>query len=437
MLEKFFKLKENNTNLKTELLAGFTTFMTMAYVIFVNPGILKNAGIPVEPTMISTCLVAAFITIAMGIFTNYPFALAAGMGLNAFLVYSVVIGMKVSWQVGMGMIFIEGVIIAVLVLTNFREAIMNAIPMILKQAIGAGIGLFIVFIGLKDGGMIVQNPDTIVSLGNLKSPGVILAVIGIFITSLLIAYKVKGSILYGIILTTIVGLFIKDADGNSISAFPKSVITDFSQGVFSTIGQVDILGALKLGFAATIFSFLISDFFDTMGTVISLAGKAKYLDDKGSLPRLKSVLFIDSLGAVFGGLFCSSSSTMYIESAAGIAEGGRTGLTSVVTGLLFILAIFFAPLVGIVPTQAVAPALIVVGFLMMSIVLEIDFNSFENGFPAFLTLITIPLTFSISNGIGIGFISFTVIKLLTGKVKEIHTLMYIASAVFVVDFILR
>ena len=437
MLEKFFRLKDNNTNLKTELLAGFTTFMTMAYIIFVNPSLLKNAGIPLEPTMVSTCLVAAFITIAMGIFTNYPFALAAGMGLNAFLVYSVVIGMKVPWQVGMGMIFIEGVIIAILVLTNFREAIMNAIPMILKQAIGAGIGLFIVFIGLKDSGIIVQNPDTIVSLGNLKSPGVILAVIGIFITSLLLAYKVKGSILYGIILTTVIGLFIKNPGGNTISAFPESVFTDFSHGVFSTIGQVDILGALKWGFAATIFSFLISDFFDTMGTMISLAEKAKYLDERGSLPRLKGVLFIDSLGAVFGGLFCSSSSTMYIESAAGIAEGGRTGLTSVVTGLLFILAIFFAPLVGIVPTQAVAPALIVVGFLMMSIVLEIDFNSFENGFPAFLTLITIPLTFSISNGIGIGFISFTVIKLLAGKAKEIHPLMYISSAVFVVDFILR
>lgn len=430
MLEKFFRLKENNTDLKTEMLAGFTTFMTMAYIIFVNPSLLKNAGIPFEPTMISTCLVAAFITIAMGIFTNYPFALAAGMGLNAFLVYSVVIGMKVPWQVGMGMIFIEGVIIAILVLTNFREAIMNAIPMILKQAIGAGIGLFIVFIGLKDSGIIVQNPDTIVALGNLKSPGVILAVIGIFITSLFLAYKVKGSILYGIILTTIIGLFIKNPEGNTISALPVSVFTDFSQGVFSTIGQVDILGALKLGFTAIIFSFLISDFFDTMGTVISLAGKAKYLDERGNLPRLKGVLFIDSLGAVFGGLFCSSSSTMYIESAAGIAEGGRTGLTSVVTGLLFILAIFFAPLVGIVPTQAVAPALIVVGFLMMSIVLEIDFNSFENGFPAFLTLITIPLTFSISNGIGIGFISFTVIKLLTGKAKEIHPLMYISSAVF-------
>lgn len=437
MLEKFFRLQENNTDLKTELLAGITTFMTMSYIIFVNPSILKDAGLPFEPTVISTCLVAAVVTISMGIFTNYPFALAAGMGLNAFLVYSVVIGMKVPWQVGMGMIFIEGVVITILVLTNFREAIMNAIPLILKKAIGAGIGLFIVFIGLKDGGFVVQNPDTIVTLGNFKSPGVIVATTGIFITSLLLARKIKGSILYGIIITTAIGLFLKNADGTSISAFPKSVLTDFSRGAFTSIGQVDILGALKWGFAATIFSFLISDFFDTMGTVISIAGKAKFLDDKGNLPRLKNVLLIDSLAAVLGGLFCSSSATTYIESASGVAEGGRTGLTSVVTGLLFLLAIFFTPLVGIVPTQAVAPALIVVGFLMMPVVLEIDFNSFENGFPAFLTLITIPLTFSISNGIGIGFISYTVIKTLIGKVREIHPLMYFSSIIFIIDFILK
>jgi AGZA family xanthine/uracil permease-like MFS transporter len=343
MLEKFFRLKENKTDLKTELLAGFTTFMTMAYIIFVNPSILKNAGLPFEPTVVSTCLVAAIVTIAIGIFTNYPFALAAGMGLNAFLVYSVVIGMNVPWQVGMGMIFIEGVIISILVITNFREAIMNAIPMTLKKAIGAGIGLFIVFIGLKDGGFVIQNPDTIVTLGNLKSPGVIVATIGVFITSFLLARKVKGSILYGIILTTIIGLFIKNPDGTIVSTFPKSIFTDFSQGVFSTIGQLDILGALKWSFAATIFSFLISDFFDTMGTVISISGKAKFLDSKGTLPRLKSVLLIDSMAAVLGGLFCSSSATMYIESASGVAEGGRTGLTSVVTGLLFIVSIFFAP----------------------------------------------------------------------------------------------
>ncbi|MCX6151354.1 MAG: NCS2 family permease [Ignavibacteriales bacterium] len=437
MLEKFFKLKEHNTNFKTEVLAGATTFMTMAYIIFVNPNILKDAGLPFEPTVVSTCLVAAIVTIMIGVFTNYPFALAAGMGLNAFLVYGVVIGMKVPWQVGMGMIFIEGIIIAILVLTNFREAIMDAIPMNLKKAIGVGIGLFIVFIGLKDAGIVTGHPVTFVALGNIKSAGVLVATIGIFITALLIVKKIKGALLYGIILTSLIGMIFKNADGTAITSLPKIIFTDFSQGAFSTIGHLDILGALKWNYAVPIFSFLISDFFDTMGTVILIAGAANFLDAKGKIPRLKNVLLIDSLAAVLGGFFCSSSATTYIESVSGVTAGGRTGLTSVVTGIFFILAIFIAPLIGIVPIQAIAPALIIVGFLMMSIILEINFNSFEEGFPAFLTLITIPLTFSISNGIGIGFISYTVIKLLVGKAKDVHLLMYIATIVFIIDFILK
>jgi len=437
MLEKFFKFKENNTNIQTEILAGIATFMTMAYIIFVNPSILKAAGIPFEPTIISTCLVAGIITILMGLLTNYPFALAAGMGLNAFLVYGIVKGLNVSWQVAMGMVVIEGVLIFILVLTNFREAIMNAIPMNLKRAIGVGIGLFLVFLGLKDGGFVVADPATYLTLGNFTSSGVVISTIGVMITSFLVIKKVNGSILYGILITTILGLFFKNPDGTTITALPDRIITDFQSGAFSTLFQADIIGALKWSYAAAIFSFFLSDFFDTMGTIILIGSIAQYISKSGEIPRLKRILVVDSLGAIFGGLLGSSSATTYIESASGVAQGGRTGFTSVVTGLLFLFAIFFTPIVGMVPVQATSAALIVVGFLMMSIMSELHFNSLEESFPAFLTFITIPLTFSISNGIGIGFITYTVIKMLLGKFKDVHPLMYFVSVIFVIDFILK
>ncbi|RJP62527.1 MAG: NCS2 family permease [Ignavibacteriales bacterium] len=437
MLEKYFKFRENNTNIKTEILAGIATFMTMAYIIFVNPSVLKAAGIPLEPTVVSTCLVAGLITILMGLLTNYPFALAAGMGLNAFLVYGIVKSLNVSWQVAMGMVVIEGVLILVLVLTNLREAIMKAIPMDLKRAIGVGIGLFLVFLGLKDGGFVVSDPATYLTLGNFKSPGVVVSTIGVLITSFLVIKQVNGSILYGILITTVLGLFFKNANGTTITALPDRVFTDFQGNVFSTLFHADVLGALKWNYAAAIFSFFLSDFFDTMGTIILIGSIAQYISKSGDIPRLKRILIVDSLGAVLGGVFCSSSATTYIESASGVAQGGRTGFTSVVTGILFLLAIFFTPIVGMVPVQATSAALIVVGFLMMSILSELHFKSLEDTFPAFLTFITIPLTFSISNGIGIGFITYTVIKMLLGKFKEVHPLMYFVSVVFVIDFILK
>ncbi len=437
MLEKLFKLTENKTNIQTEVLAGITTFMTMAYIIFVNPSLLKEAGIPFEPTVITTCLAAGIVTILMGLVTNYPIALAAGMGLNAFLVYGIVKGLNVTWQVAMGMVVIEGIIIFILVLTNFRESVMNAIPMNLKKSIGVGIGLFLVFLGLKDGGFVVSDPSTYLTLGNFKSAGVVVSAIGVLITSFMIIKKINGSILYGILIATAIGLLFKNADGTTITKFPDRIFTDFTAETFSTVAQADVLGALKWSYAAAIFSFLLSDFFDSMGTIISIGSKANYFDKEGKIPRLKSILTIDSLAAILGGLFSSSSATTYIESASGVAQGGRTGLTSVVTGLFFFLAIFFSPLIGMVPTQATSAALIIVGFLMMTIMTEIDFNSLEDSFPAFLTMITIPLTFSISNGIGIGFITYTVIKMLLGKFKEVHPLMYLVSIIFGIDFILK
>ncbi len=436
-IKKYFRFESFNTSFQKETIAGITTFITMAYIIFVNPIILQNAGLPFQATVVTTCLVAGLMTIAMGIFTNYPIALAAGMGFNAFLTFGIVIGMKVSWQIAMGMVVIEGLIITLLVLTNFREAVMDAIPLNLKKAIGAGIGIFIVFIGLKNAGIIVKNDETLVALGNFKEEGVILSVIGIIITAMLLSKKINASLLIGIFLTTILGFFFHSSDGTPITKTPQSFITDLSGNDFSTIGQADILGALQWSFIPVIFALMLTDFFDTMGTVVTIASKGNYFTKEGKIPRLKGILLIDSLAAFAGGFFCASSNTAYIESASGVASGGRTGYTSVIIGILFILAIFFAPLVGIVPVQAVAPALVIVGFSMMSIVMEIDFSNIEEGFAAFLILITIPLTYSISNGIGIGFIVYTALKILNLKFKEVHPLMYVSALMFIIDFIIK
>jgi AGZA family xanthine/uracil permease-like MFS transporter len=436
-LKRYFKIEEQKSTIQQEIIAGITTFMTMAYIIFVNPSILQAAGLPFEATVITTALSAGILTIMMGVISNYPIALAAGMGFNAFITFGVVIGMNLSWQIAMGMVVIEGIVITLLVLTNIREAVMNAIPMNLKRAIGVGIGIFIVFIGLKNAGIVILNNSTIVSLGNFRDPGVLLAVIGLLFTSLLMAKDIKGSLLLGILVTTIMGFFFTLPNGKSITTFPNQIFTTFGVDSFSTIGQADILGALQLSYIPLIFAMLLTDFFDTMGTVVSIGSKGGYLDKEGKLPGLKKVLIIDSLAALVGGFFCASSNTSYIESASGVSAGGRTGFTSVVVGILFLLSIFFAPIISVVPTQAVAPVLIIIGFFMMSIVMEMDFNNFEEGFPAFLTLVTIPLTYSISNGIGIGFITYTMIKILNLKFKEVHPLMYITSIMFVIDFVIR
>jgi AGZA family xanthine/uracil permease-like MFS transporter len=431
MFEKLFKLQENKTTFWREIVAGTVTFMTMAYIIFVNPLILSNAmGSDLIPAItVATCLAAGIMTICMGIFSNYPLALASGMGLNAVVTFSLVKGMNLSWQVAMGMIFIEGIVIAILVLTNFRLWVMNAIPTDLKRAIGVGIGLFIAFIGFKDAGLIVSNPDTFVALGKI-GPGQLIAVFGLLLTIILMVRRVKGSILIGIVVSTAIALIVSWLAGVSVAKFPKEWVLGVKPEYFQTFFALDIIGALKLSLIIPIFTLLISDFFDTMGTIVAVGEEAGYLTPDGKVPRLKSALMVDSLAAAVGGLFGCSSVTTYIESASGVGEGGRTGLTSVVTGILFLLAMFIAPIVGIVPAVATAPALIVVGFLMLVVVKVMNWEDMTIAIPAFLTIVTIPLTFSITNGIGIGFISYVVVKALSGKYKDIHPLMYFVALAF-------
>jgi AGZA family xanthine/uracil permease-like MFS transporter len=430
MLERLFHLKQRRTDVKTEVIAGTATFMTMAYIIFVNPMILKDAGVPQAGAIVATALGAGFLTLAMGLVTNYPFALASGMGLNAFLTYSVVIGLKLSWQEAMGMVVIEGVVITLLVLTRSREAIMRAIPTALKRAIGVGIGLFIAFIGLQNAGLVIKSPATLVTFGSLTSPAVLVALFGLIVTAILMAHRIKGSILLGISLATVLAVILKVAN------LPPSIISAPTAESLGTFFQFNLNALYAPALWAVIFSFLITDFFDTMGTVVAIGGQAGFIDEKGNIPGLRNILLVDSLAAVTGGLLGASSITTYVESAAGVSEGGRTGLTSVVTAILFFLAIFFAPLIGIVPAAAVAPALIVVGFLMMMVVKDIAFDNFAEAFPAFLTIITIPLTFSIARGIGYGFVSYVLIKLFTGGSKDVHWLMWIVAALFGVSFLI-
>lgn len=427
------------SDMKTEIIAGTTTFITMAYIIFVNPAILCSAGVPFEAVAIATCIGAGLLTIFMGLYSNYPFALAPGMGLNAVVAFTICGQMGLSYKVAMGMIVIEGIMVTVFVLTKTREAIMDAIPKPIKLAIGIGIGIFIAFIGLSQGGIVEKHPATLVSLGNLKTNYALTTIIGLLLTSVLLTFRVKASILIGIILTAIAGFLL------GVVSIPQKIFSFPSD--FSVIFKPDIAGALKLSLLPMIFALFMTDFFDTMGTVIGVSEEGGFLDENGKLPRLKNVLLVDSLAAVSGGLLGSSSITSYIESAAGVAEGGKTGKTSVVTGVLFLLSIFLIPLVsvvgggymvceGVFKYPVTAPALIIVGFLMMSSIKGIDFRKPEEGIPAFLTIIGMPLTYNISHGIGFGFVSYTLIKLFTGKAKELHPLIYVVSALFIINFAL-
>jgi len=449
MLDTFFGVRKSGSTVGREFVAGLTTFMVMAYIIFVNPMILSFSGIKdlqglgpgFAPTLAVTCLVAGIMSILMGVVANYPLAMASGMGLNAVVAFQLVVGLKLPWPAAMGVIFVEGLIIAVLVLTNFREAVMNAIPLSLKQAISVGIGLFILFIGLVSGGFVKTGVGIPVTLGEFNSIQAIVAVIGFFLIIALMALKIRGALLIGIITTTVVAVVFNALSGYTaftvpgVAVLPERVMTtpDFStfgKGFnFEVFSRIGILPA-----SLTVFSVMLADFFDTMGTVIGIGGKAGWLDEKGRLPRVKRVLFVDSLGAALGGFASASSATTYIESAAGVAHGGKTGLASVVTGALFLLALFFSPLVAIVPPQATAPALIIVGFLMCTIVRDIPFEDFEEGFPALMTLVMMPFTYSITNGIGAGFVSYTFIKLVRRKGREVHWMMYLVSFCFMVYF---
>lgn len=403
--------------------------MTMAYILFVNPDMLSTIGIPAEGAAVATALAAALTTLAMGLYANYPFALAPGVGLSSALVFGLAAGQKIPWQVGMGVIFIEGLIVTVFVLTNIREQVMEAIPLNLKRAIGAGIGLFIALIGLKNAGLVIDHPATLVTYGSVLNKGALLSIIGLLLTAALMSRRIPGAILLGILLTTVIGIPL------GLTHLPPTWLRVPGAGSFTTFFQLDIAGALRLALLSSIFAFLMTDFFDTMGTVVAIGEEAGLLQD-GKLPGLKRVLLVDSLSAMVGALFGTSSVTTYVESAAGVAQGGRTGLASVTTSLLFLIAVFFAPLIGIVPTEATAPALIIVGFLMLAAIKDIPFHDFGEAFPAFVTLITIPLTFNIARGIGYGFIAYVIIKLLTGEARRVHPLLWATSVLFLISFVI-
>ncbi len=445
-MDAFFRFSERGTNLRTEVVAGLTTFMTMAYIIFVNPSILstEGTGLPISGVFFATCVAAAAASIAMGLFANYPLALASGLGLNAVVAFTLILGLGLSWQQAMAVIVLEGLLVTVLVLTNLREAVMSAIPMSLKFAIAVGIGLFIAFIGLKNGGIVVQDPATYLTLGDFTQGPVLLAAFGLAVTLVLVALGLRGGILGGILITGIVGMIF------GIIPLPEQVV-DFRFDT-STVGGglLAIPEVLQITLVPVIFALFMTDFFDTMGTVIAVGQEGGLLDEEGRPPHLKRILLVDSLAAVGGGILGASSVTSYIESGSGVAEGGRTGLTSVVVGLLFLLALPFSPIIGVfggsVPipgpeqgqqifvSPVTAPALVVVGFLMMTSVRYIPWDRFDEAIPAFLTILTLPLTFNISYGIGFGFISYVLIKLARGKPGEVHPLLYGVAILFALVF---
>lgn len=450
MLEKFFKLKENGTNVRTEVVAGVTTFMTMAYILAVNPSILSASGMDAQAVLIATAIASFIGTICMALLANYPFALAPGLGLNAYFAYTVCGSMGYSWQIALFAVFVEGLIFIVLSLTNVREAIFNAIPLQLKKGVSVGIGLFIAFIGLQNAGIVVNNDSTLVSIvdftADFHTSGIsaLLAVIGIFIIAVLYVKKVKGAILIGIFATWILGiicqltgLYVVTPDAGYYSLIPAW--SSFNLGAISSVfGQcfkADFSSLRAFDFVAIVCAFLFVDIFDTLGTLIGCATKADMLDKEGKLPRIKEALLADAIATTAGAVLGTSTTTTFVESSAGVAEGGRTGLSSVVTGLLFLLAVFLSPIFITIPSFATAPALLFVGFLMISAVTAIDFNDFTEAVPAYLALIAMPLTYSISEGIAAGVISYVVINLISGKAKKITPLMYVLAVLFVCKYI--
>lgn len=452
MLEKVFKLKQNNTNVKTEVAAGITTFMTMAYILAVNPSILGEAGMDANAVLIATCLASFIGTICMAFMANMPFALSAGMGLNAYLAYTVVLGQKISWQVALFAVFVEGIIFIVLSLTNVREAIFNAIPLTLKKGVSVGIGLFIAFIGLQNAGLAVDSATlvTITSFtDNFSTQGIcaLLAVIGLLVTAVLYIRKVKGAILFGIVITwglgmicQVAGIYVPNPEVGAYSLFPAGIMSADFSALGKTFGQcfkIDFSGVGIFNFVVVVFSFLFVDLFDTLGTLIGVATKADMLDKDGRLPNIKPALLSDAIATSAGAVLGTSTTTTFVESSAGVAVGGRTGLTALTTAVLFLLATLFSPLFTSIPSFATAPALIFVGFLMFEAVVEIRFDS-ENlteAIPAYLCILAMPLFYSISEGICFGVISYVVLQALTGKAKKVTPLMYVLAFLFVLKYI--
>lgn len=449
-MERFFKLKENNTTVRTEVIAGITTFMTMAYILAVNPNMLSAAGIDPTAALIATCLASFVGTMCMALMANYPFALAPGMGLNAYFAFTVCQGMGYDWRLALAAVAIEGIIFIILSLTSVREAIFNAIPRTLKKGVSAGIGLFIAFIGLQGAHIVVNNDSTLVSYvnfrANFNTEGIcaILALIGLFITIILYVKGVKAAILIGIVATWVlgmlsqaIGLYQVTPDAGFYSLYPSLGFTDFTK-FGETFGQVlnaDFSGVNIGNFVVVLFAFLFVDMFDTIGTLVGVATKANMLDENEKLPRIKPALLADAIATFVGAIFGTSTTTTYVESSAGVAAGARTGLASVVTGFLFLLAIFFAPVFTAIPGFATAPALIFVGFLMVMAVADIKFDDLTEAIPAYLCILAMPLMYSISEGIAIGVISYVIINVCCGKTKKVTPLMYVLAILFIAKYI--
>ncbi|MGE9841933.1 NCS2 family permease [Selenomonas bovis] len=433
-LARYFKLAEKQTTVKTEILAGLTTFIALAYIIFVNPNILSEAGIPKDAAIASTIWIAALSTMVMGVVANYPVALAPGMGLNAFFAYYVCGTLGLHWTVALGAVFFSGVLFLILTVSHIRQAIINAVPQNLRVAIGVGIGLFIAFIGLKGTGLIVPDKATFIGLGHVTQPTTLLSLFGLVLTGALMARKVQGSILIGIVATTLLSMSL------GYSPVPhgiSDIVSTSMPHMGETFGKLDIVGAWNYGIVSIIFTFTVVELFDNMGTLIGLTSKAKLVKPNGEIENLDRALTTDAVGTICSSVFGTSTVTSYIESAAGIAAGGKTGLTAVTVSICFLIALIFAPLVGLVPGFATAPPLILVGALMMQEVGKINFADFSDALPAFLTIVMMPLTGSIANGFAFGFVSYAFMKIAVGKYKEVSWIMWLVSLAFVINLVMR
>lgn len=430
LLEKTFKLSENNTTIRRELVAGLITFLTMSYILIVNPSILSSTGMDKDALFTSTALATIFATLMMALYAKLPIAQAPGMGLNSFFAFSVVLGMGYSWQMALTAVFIEGIIFILLTFFNIRELIVKSIPKVLKEAIPVGIGLFITLIGLKGAGIVVANENTLMSIGDFSQHSVWIALLGLLVTAVLFVRNVNGSILIGIIVATIFGIILGDVrlPDTSIISTPPSIAPIFAQFEWSNIFSLKML--------IVVFTFLFVNLFDTVGTLIGVVSKAGLADENGNFPQMKKALFADALGTTVGAVLGTSTITSYVESASGVASGGRTGLTAVSTALMFALALFLAPLFLMVPTAATAPALIIVGLFMISSVAKINFNDMSEGLPAFLTIVFMPFTYSIAEGIVFGMLSFAFIKVCSGKYKDVSTTVYVIAVLFLLKIVL-
>lgn len=437
-MDNFFKIGERGSTVGTEVRAGITTFLAMAYIIAVNPALLSAAGIPVTAAVTSTCFAAGIMTILMGLFANRPLACASGMGINAVVAFSLTAAAGGDWKVAMAVIFLEGLIILALVLCGLREAIMDAVPVSLRHAIAVGLGIFIALLGLINGGIVVNDDATLITFGSVYNPVFLVGIISVVVTFALYVFKIKGYILWGIIIAAVAGIPL------GVTSMPTGIVQmpDFStfMAPFQTAADGSGMAIVKVFVNPTllvfVFSIMLSDFFDTMGTAVAVGKQGDFLDDEGNVKDIRKILVVDSLAASVGGMFGASSCTTFVESASGAADGGRTGLTSVVTGLIFLLAAFFSPLVAMIAAPATCGALVMVGFLMMNVVSDIDFSNPLDGIPAFVTIIGIPLTYSIATGIGLGFITYTLMAVCTGNVSKVKPLTWLVDIAFLISFMI-